>query len=245
MQRPLFDDLVLSGRGGRAHTRAGVMPLSVALHAAGLTALLAASMVVRDAMPMPTPPGLSMPIPPRVFQAAGPAAATTRVAPPRHTTAAPSFQTRPSTPTALQTLPDESMPIGDRDPDAGGACIGCAPAPIGLGALPTGDPAGTGSAAADPAPIRPGGRIQPPVKTRNVDPVYPELARNAHVAGIVILECIIDRDGRVESVTVLRGHPLLNSAATDAVRQWRYRPTLLNGVPVEVVMTVTVRFTTR
>ena len=60
----------------------------------------------------------------------------------------------------------------------------------------------------------------------------------------MILECVIDREGRIRSVGVLRGHPLLDAAATDAVRQWTYRPTLLNGVPVEIVMTVTVRFAT-
>ena len=73
-------------------------------------------------------------------------------------------------------------------------------------------------------------------------PHVPRAPRQAGVAGVVILECVIDRGGLVQSVRVLSGHPLLNEAAARAVRQWAYRPTLLNGVPVAVVMTVTVRF---
>jgi protein TonB len=94
-------------------------------------------------------------------------------------------------------------------------------------------------------PLRVGGHVQAPRKIRHVDPVYPDLARRAGVSGIVILECVIDREGRIRSVEVLRGQPLLDAAAVDAVRQWTYRPTLLNGVPVEIVMTVTVRFANR
>ena len=60
---------------------------------------------------------------------------------------------------------------------------------------------------------------------------------------MVILEAIVGTDGSVKSAQVLRGHPLLDEAAVDAVQQWRYTPTLLNGVPVDVVMTVTVNFT--
>jgi protein TonB len=93
--------------------------------------------------------------------------------------------------------------------------------------------------------VRIGGQIQAPRKIRHVAPAYPELARTAGVTGIVILECVIDPAGRVQSVQVLSGHQLLNEAALTAVRQWAYSPTLLNGVPVAVVMTVTVRFTTR
>ena len=94
----------------------------------------------------------------------------------------------------------------------------------------------------EPEPIRPGGRVRPPEKTRHVDPVYPELARVAGVEGVVILEAIIDPRGRVQNVKVLRSIPLLDAAAIAAVERWEYEPTLLNGVPVPVVMTVTVRF---
>ena len=70
----------------------------------------------------------------------------------------------------------------------------------------------------------------------------PDIAKQARVQGVVILECTISPQGKVTDVKVLRGIPLLDQAATDAVRQWVYTPTLLNGVPVPVIMTVTVNF---
>ncbi len=73
-------------------------------------------------------------------------------------------------------------------------------------------------------------------------PVYPPLAKQARIQGIVILEAVIGKDGMVSEIKVLNGHPLLQQAAIDAVSQWKYKPTLLNGEPVEVVTTVTVNF---
>jgi protein TonB len=92
------------------------------------------------------------------------------------------------------------------------------------------------------APIRVGGSIQPPRKIASPPPVYPSIARAARVEGIVVLEAVIADDGTVREVRVLRSIPLLDAAAVDAVRQWRFTPTLLNGEPVPVVMTVTVGF---
>ena len=74
-------------------------------------------------------------------------------------------------------------------------------------------------------------------------PVYPPIAQAARVQGIVIIEATIGADGRVVNARILRSVPLLDQAALDAVRQWQYTPTLLNGVPVPVIMTVTVKFT--
>jgi TonB family protein len=93
------------------------------------------------------------------------------------------------------------------------------------------------------APVRVGGEISQPMKVRDVKPVYPLIALEARVQGLVILEGLIDEQGNVADVRVLRGVPLLNEAAVEAVRQWRYTPTLLNGVPVPVIMTMTVTFT--
>ena len=91
-------------------------------------------------------------------------------------------------------------------------------------------------------PIRVGGRVREPRRLEGVPPVYPETARDARIEGVVILECVIDPQGRVSEVRVLRGVPLLEEAAVDAVRQWVYSPTLMDGVPVPVLLTVTVRF---
>jgi periplasmic protein TonB len=93
------------------------------------------------------------------------------------------------------------------------------------------------------APVRVGGKIKEPRKLKNVAPAYPDIAKQARVQGVVVLEATIDPSGRVENVRVLRGIPLLNESALDAVRRWVYSPTLLNGVPVAVIMTVTVNFT--
>ena len=92
------------------------------------------------------------------------------------------------------------------------------------------------------AAVRVGGKIKPPIKMNDVAPVYPSIARNAGVAGVVIVEATIGTDGKVIDAKVLRSVPLLDQAALDAVRQWEYAPTLLNGVPVPVVMTVTINF---
>jgi protein TonB len=93
--------------------------------------------------------------------------------------------------------------------------------------------------------VRVGGDVSAPVKTRNVDPRYPQVAQAARVAGVVILEAVIGPDGRVTDVKILRSVPLLDDAAVEAVRQWEYTPTMLNGVPVPVIMTVTVNFQLR
>jgi protein TonB len=90
--------------------------------------------------------------------------------------------------------------------------------------------------------VRVGGTIAEPTKLRHVNPVYPDIAKQARVQGVVILEATISPTGKVGDVKVLRGVPLLDEAALEAVRQWEYSPTLLNGVPVPVIMTITVRF---
>lgn len=90
--------------------------------------------------------------------------------------------------------------------------------------------------------VRIGGSIPEPRKLRNVNPVYPPEAIQARVQGVVVLECTISPTGQVVKTRVLRSIPLLSEAAVAAVRQWEYTPTLLNGVAVPVIMTVTVNF---
>ncbi|HSL72206.1 MAG TPA: M56 family metallopeptidase [Longimicrobiales bacterium] len=94
------------------------------------------------------------------------------------------------------------------------------------------------------SPLRVGGNIRPPRRINNVAPVYPQSMRDAGLEGVVPMEALIGRDGNVTSVRVLSAqvHPELAIAAVDAVRQWRFDPTLLNGESVEVAMQVSVRF---
>lgn len=98
------------------------------------------------------------------------------------------------------------------------------------------------SPTATTAPLRIGGAITEPRRTKYVAPVYPSDAKDAHVEGSVIIEAVIATDGTVKGARVLRGVPMFNQAALDAVKQWAYDPTLLNGVPVEIAMTVVVNF---
>ncbi len=90
--------------------------------------------------------------------------------------------------------------------------------------------------------IRVGGLVQPPTPVYTPRPEYPLLARQVRVSGVVNLEAVIGVDGRVRSLRLVSGHPLLVNAAVNAVRQWRYTPILLNSEPVEIVMQIDVKF---
>jgi TonB family protein len=93
------------------------------------------------------------------------------------------------------------------------------------------------------APLRVGGQVRPPIRVKEVAPVYPAIAKSAQVQGDVVIEATIDEAGKVADAKVVKSVPMLDQAALDAVRQWEYQPSLLNGVPTPVVMTVTVKFT--
>ena len=103
---------------------------------------------------------------------------------------------------------------------------------------------GAARPAESPAPVRVGGNIRAPVKIKDVRPTYPASMADAGLSGQVPIEAVIGRDGRVSVVRVLSAqiHPDFAFAAADAVRQWQFRPTLLNGREVEVVMSVSVTF---
>jgi TonB family protein len=117
------------------------------------------------------------------------------------------------------------------------ATIGAPPPP------PPPPPPGAESAmASGVAPVRVGGNITAPAKIKDVKPAYPPDAAAARVQGVVILEVTVASDGRVSDARVLRSIPQLDQAAIDAVRQWEFVPTHLNGAPVPVIMTVTVNF---
>jgi len=162
-----------------------------------------------------------------------PAAAAT--APPLNAHAAPlSASDRPVEPTSIpQDDTRGSTPPGSIRIDAGrpGPPGGSGPDLIAVAPPPT--PVG---------PVRPGGNLKPPARTTYAAPVYPPLAKAARVEGSVIIEATIDEAGIVRDLRVLRSQPLFDQAALDAVRQWRYAPTRLNGVAVPVILTVTVMF---
>lgn len=120
------------------------------------------------------------------------------------------------------------------------AATGALPAGIGTAVVSGPPPPPPVAIPSQPLPV--GGAIRAPRKILDVTPAYPEMARAARVQGLVILEAVISQTGAVERVRVLRSQPLLDAAAVEAVRGWRYTPTLLNNVPVSVLITITLNF---
>ncbi|MEA2237373.1 MAG: hypothetical protein QOC81_2097 [Thermoanaerobaculia bacterium] len=102
----------------------------------------------------------------------------------------------------------------------------------------------TPAPAADEGPLRVGGDVKAPVAITRAKPDYTELARKAHVNGVVVVEAIVNKQGEVEQVKVLKGLPMgLSEQAVEAVKKWRFHPGSLNGEPVDVIFTLTVTFT--
>jgi protein TonB len=96
---------------------------------------------------------------------------------------------------------------------------------------------------ATPTRVRVSAGVTSGLLLRRVQPIYPPLARQARIQGKVILQAEISKDGTIENLHLVSGHPMLTSAAIEAVRQWKYKPYLLNGEPVEVETQVEVNFT--
>jgi protein TonB len=160
---------------------------------------------------------------------------------------------------APKTIPKEIANIKEEElppPSSSGVVGGV------VGGLPGGAPGGVlggvlgsiGSAAPPPPPvkeekkaapsrIRVGGNVQQANLIRKVTPLYPPLAKQARIQGVVRFTAIIGKDGTIQNLQLVSGHPLLVEAAKQAVSQWQYKPTLLNGDPVEVVTTIEVNFT--
>jgi len=228
--------------------------LSAAVHAAAIGGLLLASMLGPESWPDPaaaasTQGGMVLDMAPlRVAppqKRLQPAATSAR----RLTAPQPDPALAPTGPPARAIEPAYGPADLAPGPEVAGTCTdGCVVGPAGPGG--PGDPGPTdalGGEGGSPEVVAvvPGGKIRAPLKVRDSPPVYPELAIRTRVEGRVEIECRIDTSGRVVDATVVRGHPLLGPAALAAVRTWAYQPTLLNGVPVSVIMTVTVHFRIR
>jgi periplasmic protein TonB len=217
------------------------VPLSILVHATLIGLVVVVPLLAMDVLPSPpetydifvASPDLPEPPPP---PAAPAPVRPTATAAPSSPDAAPIEPPDAITPEAeLPSMPHVGVPGGD--PGVPPSLL-----PSVLVDLP-GPPAPP--APQKPAFFRPGGDIKTPTKIHHVAPVYPGIAREAKVEGMVIIEATIGTDGRVKDTRVLRSEPLLEQAAVAAVRQWRFTPTLLNGVPVPILMTVTVNFKLR
>jgi protein TonB len=148
---------------------------------------------------------------------------------------------RPSSVVWHDARPPVTVSMGAATRAAAGGVAGGLPAGV-VGSAP-GPVAPAPAPVAPVAPIRIGGNIPAPTKIKDVRPLYPPEAMAARVEGVVILEATIGVDGRVTNARVLRSIPLLDQSALDAVRQWEFTPTRLNGAPVPIIMSVTVNFT--
>jgi protein TonB len=242
MGRRLFDDRVLSASVATGPASVRALPFSLAIHAMAVAAVATLSVsavrepplrgpIVYQPGPRPAEGG------PRVIvKGGGPR-------PPRRETAhlAVIADPRPPVVTDVPAL-DLETETSDGTTDGSPACLtGCDPGvPGGGDETGAAGPDGTGDGPGPP--LRVGGDIREPRRIQGSGPVYPELARRARVQGKVVLECVIDTDGRVTELRVVSGHALLADAAGDAVRGWVYTPTTLNGQPIRVILTVTVTF---
>lgn len=221
--------------GLRSHL-SGSVPISIAAHFLVLALLLIVPLAAEVALP---PPERGLPefvriAPPPPAPAFVPATrrAVSNVVP--NPAAAPTDAPAVIQPEMERPGPQFDVPIGRPGgwPAGLGEAGGIAP-PI---AAPPPQPN-------PPAPVRVAQLPQPPHKIVDVRPVYPELARTARVDGTVIIEAVLDTTGSVTQARVVRSVPLLDQAALDAVRQWRYSPSMYGGRPVSVLMTITIRFT--
>src|SRR6202171_391641 len=144
-----------------------------------------------------------------------------------------------------KVIPKDIKIIKEDAPDVSAGMTGGVPGGVAGGSM-GGVIGGMGGAPPPPKPaqqrIRQGGSVQAALLVNKVQPVYPPLARQTRISGTVRLHALISKSGTVESLEGISGHPLLVRAAMDAVQQWRYKPTLLNGEPVEVDTTIDVIF---
>jgi protein TonB len=216
-----------------------VLPLSIAVHAAGALAFFIIPLAAEEPPPAPAPMSSELniieahPVPPPP-----PPRSTRPMAQKENPNAAPLVA-----PATIEV--EKERPVEPVDPGAAapGGVVDGVPGGIDLGG-PVPPPAAAPPSQLPPARqiFRPGGDIRVPKKIVNVPPIYPAIALNSGVQGVVILEATISETGTIENIRVLRSHPLLERAAVEAVKQWRYTPTRLNGQPVPIIMTVTVNF---
>jgi protein TonB len=195
---------------------------------------------VVEAAPPPPPP----PPPPAVApQKPQPVKQNVPQAPTQPVVANPAPVEAPSQITAPAALPD--VPVRELAGLEGGVAGGIAGGVAGGVPLMPAPPPPPPPPPAPPAPAKPvriGGAIAEPKLVHRVQPVYPQIAINARKEGVVVLEATVGADGAVRQVRVLRSEPLLDQAAAEAVKQWRYAPLQLNGQAHPFILTVTVSF---
>jgi protein TonB len=239
----MFEDLVVSSPNPTKTNKPWTVVVSMALQLLFVAVLILIPLLFTEALPktlmatmlMAPPPPPPPPPPPAVVQ-------VVKVKPMAHLVEAGKL-------TAPKVIPKDIKIIKEEEqPDMGGMAGGVPGGVAGgsMSGVMGGVLGGVGGAPPPPKPvqgrIRQGGNVQAAKLVNKVQPQYPPLARQTRISGTVRLHAIIGKDGSVQSLTLESGHPLLVQSALDAVRQWRYQPTLLNGEAVEVDTTIDVIF---
>jgi protein TonB len=239
----LFQSLVVTEPDKHAGRTGATLGISILLHSLLVVAVAIVPLLFYDALPSQealkaffvAPLEVAPPPPPPPPPPAG-ARAVVRAAPRIQTEAPQGFVAPIEVPNEIR--PEEGLDLGVEGGVPGGVEGGVPGGVVGgvVGGLPSEAP---------PPPakvVRIGGQIKEPKRIRYVQPVYPDLAVQSRVSALVILEAEVDVRGFVRAVKLLRGHPLFDEAAMEAVKQWRYQPLLLNGEPTGFVLTVTINF---
>lgn len=238
----LFQSLILTEPEKHTGRTSTTLIASVVLHSILVLAVAILPLLYYDALPTQdalkaffvTPLEVAPPPPPPPPPPAGAKAVVK--APPKVNLSQPQGFVAPiEVPNEIK--PEEGLDLGIEGGVPGGV----------EGGVPGGVVGGVvgGLADAPPPParvVRIGGQIAQPKIIRKVEPVYPDLAKASRVSAMIILEAEVDTRGAVKGVKVLRGHPLFDEAALEALKQWRYQPLLLNGEPTGFILTVTMNF---
>jgi protein TonB len=240
-----FESLVLTEPASLRKGRTATLTVSLIVHGALVAALVLIPIFYDDVLPAPdaavfrtffvTPAAVAPPPPPPPPPPAGVRAQPRTPVAPRPAEEPARFVAPIEVPTEIK--PEEGLDLGVEGGVPGGVEGGVPGGVVGgvVGGLPT-------EAATPVKAVRIGGKMKAPALLHRVNPEYPELALAARVTALLILEATVGEDGQVRDVTVLRGQPLFDPAAVAAVKQWRYRPLLLNGVPTPFILTVTLKF---
>jgi periplasmic protein TonB len=240
----MFNDLVVSGANTSKTHKSWTVLVSTIIQATLLGILILIPLIYTEALPkgmlttfIVPPPPPPPPPPPAVIQRI--------VKPVVHIIKNGQMMAPTVIPKKIEMIKEEPTPpdVGVTGGVVGGVAGGSAGGVLGgiIGGVGGGPP--PPPPPKSNKPLRVGGAVIAANLIRQVTPVYPPIAKTAHISGTVVLHAIISKDGTIEQLEYISGPPLLMKNAMDAVRQWRYRPTMLNGEPVEVDTTVSVVFT--
>jgi protein TonB len=243
----MFEQTFVENRG---KTKSGwSIFLSFAVQLVGVMILVIIPLIYTDTLPRATLASMltAPPPPPPPPPPPAPQPKIVRVAPRQFD--AGRLMAPKSIPKTIAMIKEEDLPPPSASGVVGGVPGGVAGGSMGgvlggiVGAVPTAAPPPPPEKPKTPQRIRVGGNVQAANLIRKIIPVYPALAKQARIQGTVKFQAIIGKDGTIQNLQLVSGHPLLVAAAQQAVSQWVYRPTLLNGEPVEVVTTIDVNFT--